>query len=77
MFNELLVFVLFGSLPFVYILFLLCVFVHWLLFGCRFEYRNPYDRTCRICGRHEIGHSWPGDNKWYWECFDNGDKSKH
>lgn len=43
---------------------------HW-------RYRNPYDRTCKVCGRHEVSHcsvSWR--NAW-WEVFSEGDRAKH
>lgn len=47
----------------------------------RWDYRNPYDRTCHICGRHEVEHRWhtePGiGNRSWWEVFADGDPSKH
>lgn len=42
------------------------------------EYRNPYDRTCEVCGRHEVQYCWSWD--WgggWWESHDDGDTSKH
>lgn len=42
---------------------------HW-------RYRNPFDRTCRVCGRHEVFHGFDTalthQNGW-WELFDDGD----
>jgi len=41
-------------------------------------YRNPYDRTCRKCGRNEVSHCLPGEwNRAWWEVFNEGDESKH
>lgn len=45
----------------------------------RWEYRNPYDRTCAICGRHEVSHC-RGMETWniaWWEVFDEGDPQAH
>lgn len=43
------------------------------------DYRNPYDRWCAVCGCHEVSHcssleNW--DDCW-WEVFDGGDVSRH
>ena len=47
----------------------------------KWEYRNPYNRTCSVCGRNEVEHCWPGDEfklrAGWWEVFDEGDESKH
>lgn len=44
----------------------------------RWQYRNPYDRTCRTCGRHEVAHGWAAElHIWWWEVFDEGDQGKH
>ena len=44
----------------------------------RWEYRNPYNRTCSICDRHEVMHyhSWNPNARW-WETFDKGNEAKH
>lgn len=46
---------------------------HW------WEYRNPFDRTCRVCKRHEVEHMCSDDlpnlfARGWWECFDEGEK---
>lgn len=45
----------------------------------QWKYRNPYNRTCQVCGRHEVRHRWAGDahRLGWWEVFDNGDINKH
>lgn len=43
----------------------------------RWSYRNPYERRCLACGRHEVMHTWntaPPSGSW-WEVFDDGDAS--
>lgn len=44
------------------------------------SYRNPYNRYCTVCGRHEIVHS-NGEHgfaeRTWWEVFDEGQKEKH
>lgn len=45
----------------------------------KWEYRNPYNRRCTVCGRHEFMHSRDntfGSPSW-WEIFSDGDPSKH
>lgn len=52
----------------------------WMVFGRhKWAYRNPYDRTCKMCGRHEVSHcadldSW---NRAWWETWNDGDERKH
>lgn len=42
----------------------------------QWEYRNPYDRTCTVCNRHEVNHCTPGGNvltkPGWWEVFRDG-----
>ena len=50
----------------------------FLLSPHKWEYRNPYDRTCSVCGRHEVSHCYSGEwSRSWWECFDDGDANKH
>lgn len=42
----------------------------------RWVYRNPYDRTCSVCGRHEVEHRYY-DTYDDWEVFSEGDSDKH
>ena len=41
------------------------------------SYRNPFDRTCTVCKRHEVNHCMAGGNIWtkpgWWEVFNDGD----
>jgi hypothetical protein len=52
----------------------------WKVFGRhKWGYYNPYDRTCKVCGRREVSHcasldSW---NKSWGETWDEGDERKH
>ena len=52
----------------------------WRIFGSHtWRYRNPYDRTCEVCGRNEVSHcaameSW--DRAW-WEVWNDGEEQKH
>ena len=46
------------------------------------EYRNPFDRTCSVCGRHEVKYC--NDIKdardpfsGWWEVYSDGDAEKH
>lgn len=49
----------------------------WRIFKWHsWEYRNPYDRTCKVCGKREVAHSF-GGSSWFWEVFSNGDAKKH
>lgn len=50
----------------------------------RWHYRNPYCRTCVVCGRHEQVECWASD--WnrgvfneaaWWEVYNEGIESKH
>lgn len=42
------------------------------------EYRNPYDRRCAVCGRVENYYTWNiGDRYGWWEAHNDGDASKH
>ena len=60
-------------------LLLVAMGIYWLLFGHRWKYRNPYDRTCKVCNRHEVSHCWDlkSWNRSWWEIFDEGDATKH
>lgn len=45
----------------------------------QWDYRNPYNRTCKTCGRLEIAYyqsleTW---NHSWWDAHVDGDKSKH
>lgn len=41
-------------------------------------YRNPYDRRCSVCNRHEVSHCFPDNwNASWWEVFNDGDITKH
>lgn len=38
----------------------------------RWQYHNPYDRTCTCCGRHQVKFGYDmGDTGW-WEDFTDG-----
>jgi hypothetical protein len=42
------------------------------------KYRNPFDRTCNVCGRHEVAFSWAWDwSRTWWEVHTYGNKSAH
>ena len=48
------------------------------------EYRNPADRTCKICGQHEMEECWAWDYQrrglgagGWWEIYKPGDMTKH
>lgn len=50
----------------------------------KWQYRNPYDRTCKICGRNEQEECWPDEFRRYgfrakgwWEVYREGDPKKH
>lgn len=48
----------------------------------KWEYRNPYDRTCAICGRHEVQYcaDWRDvfDRfKGWWEAHREGNPALH
>ncbi len=56
----------------------------WQSWPHRWEYRNPYDRTCKICGRHEQEECWADEYARYgmrargtWEVYREGDPKKH
>lgn len=54
--------------------------MNWLrrLLGLHiWHYHNPYDRTCSICGQHEVQHcrAWGGSS--WWEVFRDGDQHAH
>lgn len=45
----------------------------------KWVYRNPYDRTCSVCGRVEVSYcsdleSW---NRDWWEAHNDGKESLH
>lgn len=52
----------------------------WKVFGRhKWNYYNPYDRTCEVCGRREVSHcadiySW---NRAWWETWNEGNEWKH
>jgi hypothetical protein len=65
----------------IYYLGALIALIALLIFFARdkhtWRYYNPYNRSCQMCGRHEVSHcrsvdSW--GNSW-WEVFDEGDGS--
>lgn len=44
----------------------------------RWEYRNPFDRRCTVCGKHQVKHCWPCDYlRDWWETWEDGDITKH
>lgn len=48
---------------------------HW-------DYRNPFNRTCIVCGRNEVRHcqdmsEFFDSTKGWWEVFNEGDLTKH
>jgi hypothetical protein len=50
----------------------------WKVFGRhKWDYRNPYDRTCKTCGRHEVVHAWNVTDSGWWEVFQMGNERKH
>jgi hypothetical protein len=56
----------------------------WASWPHRWKYRNPYDRTCKICGRHEQEECWADEYARYgmrargiWEVYREGDPKKH
>ena len=52
----------------------------WIFFGGHsWKYRNPYDRTCQVCGKHEVSHCSDIENwsRAWWEIFAAGDETKH
>ena len=59
------------------ILFVLISSFNNIVYGCKCKYRNPYDRSSKICGRHEVAHGWSETSSHWWEVFSDGDKSKH
>jgi hypothetical protein len=62
------------------------VFVLSILFRDehQWQYHNPFDRTCTICGRHEVEECWGEDferkgfaARGWWEVYREGDPTKH
>lgn len=62
----------------------LAVFVCYMLHRCFVElevtyhdraYRNPHNRRCAVCGRHDVEYS--NDHIYWWETYDEGELSKH
>lgn len=53
----------------------------WILFGRHdWRYRNPYDRTCTVCGCHQVQMCYrQGDRllRGFWETFADGDHWWH
>ena len=52
--------------------------------GHKWKYRNPYDRTCSVCGRNEQEECWAEDFNirgfnapGTWEVYREGDPKKH
>jgi hypothetical protein len=50
----------------------------------KWKYRNPYNRSCVTCGRHEIEFSDNGKKPFdrtrgrhWWEAYNEGDETKH
>ena len=48
----------------------------------RWNYHNPYERTCDICGRREVQHCadikhFYNAFKGWWEVWDRGDPGLH
>lgn len=47
----------------------------------KWDYRNPYDRYCSVCHRHEVVYSWnltgSGIHRDHWVEHDEGDVEKH
>ncbi|WP_323016390.1 hypothetical protein [Castellaniella sp.] len=46
----------------------------------RWVYRNPFNRTCKVCGRHEVFHGKTAaltKFEGWWEVFDDGEKALH
>lgn len=45
----------------------------------RWLYRNPFDRRCQKCGRHEVFHGFEAaltKQNGCWDVFDDGNKEK-
>lgn len=55
------------------------LFIYDVINGHSWDYRNPFDRTCKKCGRHEVSHCWSMStwNKAWWEVFNDGDAGEH
>lgn len=54
--------------------------LNWLrkLLGLHvWRYRNPYDRTCVLCGRNEVEHCWVDGTGREWKVFNEGSSDKH
>lgn len=52
----------------------------WKVFGRhQWHYRNPFDRTCQVCGRYEVSHcaSMEAWTPAWWETWNDGDEAKH
>lgn len=43
----------------------------------RWHYRNPFDRECSVCGRHEVEHFRTTTSRSYYEVFDYGVVEAH
>lgn len=44
-----------------------CVHLTFFCFG-KWQYRNPFDRTCKKCGKHQNLYEYYGDhNNQHWE----------
>lgn len=73
----------FGIILFAIVSILFIVGISWFAFflmhGHSWHYRNPFDRTCKKCGRHEVSHCWSMStwNKAWWEVFNDGDAGEH
>ena len=66
-----------------YINYYLAAFMHLLrrlTYRHSWVYRNPYDKRCRVCKRHEVmhyTHNRIGAKVTFWDVFDDGDVTKH
>lgn len=57
---------------------------YWEGYPHVWKYRNPYDRTCTICGRNEQEECWADEYHRYgmrasgtWAVYREGDPKKH
>jgi hypothetical protein len=43
----------------------------------QWKYRNPYDRTCKVCDRHEVAFSYDWSGPFWWEVYSEGNPEAH